>query len=187
MSTPVNKPKQKYATGCMFVLLSACFVVFAVFLLLLDFSCRMQRASTIGRAMSLSPSRFTVLVFPRRTEHVHPVQRAVLLRLEEFNSDTFEVRIGGKPVMTEATEFQALPDEATVVSDIAALNQEIVSWGADTDWKKVEYSIDRHGNNGESMANLTITDNRRARFVYHYRITADGKITPVSGRFHSPY
>ena len=129
--------------------------------------------------MEITPARFKIVVFPRRGGQSNPVQQAVLLSLEEFTGDTVQVSVEGKSGQLKSDDFQALPDEATEKDDIEALNREIATGANGTEWKRIEYSLKRGGNDGKTAAKLTLTHQRGSRFEYLYEITSEGKIIPV--------
>ena len=179
MSTPPNREKPKFIKGLLLPGLLACSIVL-VSLLLAFYELRVHLDhGTRGRRMEITPARFKVVVFPRRGDQNNPVERAVLLSLEEFTSETVQVSVEGKRVQLRSADFQALPDEATEKDDVEALNREIAAAAGGTEWKRIEYTLKRGGNDGKTAAKIMLTHQRGSRFEYLYEITSEGKIIPV--------
>ncbi|WP_157604924.1 hypothetical protein [Schlesneria paludicola] len=104
---------------------------------------------------------------------------------DERMRDKFEVLFGDNPVSMESARFTAVPDEDREQHDIEALNRQFQLWGDKTDWKRVEFFINRRGNQGESVVKLKLHTRRGDRLEYLYRVTPDGRVIPVWELFYN--
>ena len=175
-----NSLRRRFTLGCgvVAVLLLSLILFVGIGILQEERGRLARRENGIPKPISLE--RFDILVFPKDDVSAPGVQRAVLLGCDELQNESIEVFVSGTPVRMRASAFTASPPEGTEQAMVEGLNRAIAEWGVDTDWRRVDYFVNRLGHNGETVVKLTLPHRRRgARFEYIYRITADGNVIPV--------
>ena len=139
---------------------------------------------------STDPAKFFVLVFPRN-EHVPLVgsdgkptgkvfSRAAIMSLGELgdSSHRLSVFVGSDPFSVDKDQIIYACDNPRRAACVAALNQELVQWGQDTDWKHVIMDV-RAQSDGSTHVELTLDLKRGSKMRFDYRLK-NGKVVPVT-------
>jgi hypothetical protein len=134
------------------------------------------RTTVTEQDSGFDASRFPVLLFPTGENAV--CERAVMVRLDEYEQDAVDVYKDGGVVAVAKDRFTAAPP-AEYPTLVERLNAERVVWGEETDWRRIEWDFES-GAQGIT-ATLRGEDKRGTVRQYTYLI-GDDSVQPVSER-----
>ena len=165
----------KTKIGCFFLL---CFV-----LMFLAFTISSSRRMFENRKVEMLPDdrRMTYILFPMDTSIT--LQRAIIINGTELYDNTpFEYYDGEDTFHIEREKMTLRPpeDESLLKTYIARLNEEILRWGDNTDWRSVYFRI----NSDIGQVHVTLQQKSRKNFYYIYEIEGAltaGKCFEISG------
>ena len=139
---------------------------------------------------STDPAKFFVLVFPRN-EHVpllssegkpagRVFSRAAIMSLGELGDSSHRliVFVGSDPFSVDKDQIIYACDNPRRAACVAALNQELVQWGQDTDWKHVFMDV-RAKSDGSTHVELRLDLKRGSKMRFDYSLK-NGKVVPIA-------
>ncbi|MBR4662924.1 MAG: hypothetical protein IKO93_03520 [Lentisphaeria bacterium] len=122
------------------------------------------------RAVPPESREMKYLLFPVKS-YRNTLNRAIIVSGEElYTKGKIAYWVGNAEVTTEKSNF-TLRADATSAEPVERLNAEIIKWGKETDYRRIEYSKEN------DQVLLTVVFKNGRKTFFRYKITGDHTVT----------